>query len=108
MSFKPSSPEESVPTKYLYPHTNRINLLLHTYVTSILLKSKLYSMLSLFPLKKVSEYDQEYHNRKLQINLWYREEEPHNIHKTPGRQQKQSNQLSLSHQDNCKLVLDTK
>ena len=29
------------------------------------------------------------HNRKLQINLWHREEEPHNNYKKPGRQTKQ-------------------
>ena len=26
-----------------------------------------------------------YHNHKLQINLWHREEEPHNNHETQGR-----------------------
>ena len=41
----------------------------------------------------------KYHNHKLQKNPWYREEEPHNNHETPGRQTKQSNQLSLPHQD---------
>ena len=35
------------------------------------------------------------HNNKLQTNPWHREEEPHNNHETPGRQTKQSNQLSL-------------
>ena len=44
----------------------------------------------------------KYHNHKLQINPWHREEEPHNNHETPGRQTKQSNQLSLLHQDDCK------
>ena len=29
-----------------------------------------------------------YHNHKLQTNPWYREEEPHNNHETPGRQSK--------------------
>ena len=37
----------------------------------------------------------KYHNHKLQTNPWYCEEEPHNNHETPGRQTKQSNQLSL-------------
>ena len=37
-----------------------------------------------------SEYDQE-----IQTNPWHHQEEPHNNHKTPGRQTKQSNQLSL-------------
>ena len=37
----------------------------------------------------------KYHiNHKLQTNPWHREGEPHNNHETPGRQTKQSNQLS--------------
>ena len=44
----------------------------------------------------------KYHNHKLQTNPWHREEEPHKNHETPGRQTKQSNQLSLPHQDDCK------
>ena len=39
----------------------------------------------------------KYHNHKLQTTPWHREEEPLNHHKTPGRQIKQSNQLSLPH-----------
>ena len=50
----------------------------------------------------------EYHNHKLQTNLWHREEAPHNNHETPGRQTKQSNQLSLPHQDDCKARMDIK
>ena len=38
----------------------------------------------------------------------HREEEPHNNHETPERQIKQSSQLSLSHQDDCKTRMDTK
>ena len=37
----------------------------------------------------------KYHNYKRQRNPWLREEEPLNNHETPGRQLKQSNQLSL-------------
>ena len=44
----------------------------------------------------------KYHNRKLQTNPRHHEEEPHNNPETPVRQTKQSNQLSLSHQDDCK------
>ena len=44
----------------------------------------------------------KYHNHKLQINPWHREEEPHNQHETPGRQTKQNNLLSLPNQDDCK------
>ena len=40
----------------------------------------------------------KYHNHKPQTTLWLREEEPLNHHGTPGRQIKQSNQLSLPHQ----------
>ena len=50
----------------------------------------------------------KYHNHKLQKNPWYREKEPHNNHETPGRQNKQSNQLSLPHQDDCKTRMDIK
>ena len=38
----------------------------------------------------------------MQTNPWHREEEPHNNHETPGRQTKQSIQLFLPHQDDCK------
>ena len=37
----------------------------------------------------------KYHNHKPQTTLWHRDEEPLNHHETPGRQIKQSNQLSL-------------
>ena len=50
----------------------------------------------------------KYHNHKPQTTLWHREEEPLNHHKTPGRQIKQSNQLSLPHQDDCNTRTDTK
>ena len=49
-----------------------------------------------------------YHNHKLQTNPWHREEEPHSNHETPGRQTKQSNQLSLPHQNDCKTRSDIK
>ena len=45
----------------------------------------------------------KYNNHKLHTNPWHREEEPHNNHETPGKQTKQSNQLSLPHQDDAKL-----
>ena len=50
----------------------------------------------------------KYHKYKLQATPWYREEEPHINHGTPGRQTKQSNQLSLPHRDDCKATMDTK
>ena len=50
----------------------------------------------------------KYHNHKPKTNPWHREEEPHNHHETPGRQTKQSNQLSLPHQDDCKTRMDIK
>ena len=37
----------------------------------------------------------KYHNHKLQTTPWHHEEERLNHHETPGRQIKQSNQLSL-------------
>ena len=48
----------------------------------------------------------KYHNHKLQTTRWHREEEPLNHHETPGRQIKQSNQLSLPHQDDCNTKMD--
>ena len=48
----------------------------------------------------------KYHNHKLQTTPWHREEEPLNNHETPGRQIKQSNQLSLPHQDDCNTKTD--
>ena len=50
----------------------------------------------------------KYHNHKLQTTPWYREEEPLIHHETPGRQIKQSNQLSLPHQDDCNTRMDIK
>ena len=44
----------------------------------------------------------KYHYHKLQTNLWHRKEEPHNNHRTSGRQTKQCNQLFFPHQDDCK------
>ena len=49
--------------------------------------------------KILSEYDQE---------IPQSQEEPHNNHETPGRQTKQSNQLSLPRQDDCKTRRDIK
>ena len=49
----------------------------------------------------------KYHNHKPQTTLWHREEEPLNHHETSGSQIKQSNQLSLPHQDDCKTRTDT-
>ena len=50
----------------------------------------------------------KYHNQKTQTTPWHREEEPLNPHETPGRQIKQSNQLSLPHQDDCNTRMDIK
>ena len=57
---------------------------------------------------KIVSMIRNYHNHKLQTNPWHREEEPHNNHKTPGRQTKQSNQLSLPQQADCKTRMDIK
>ena len=48
----------------------------------------------------------KYHYHILQTNPWHREEELDNNHETPGRQTKQSNQLSLPHQDDCNTSRD--
>ena len=58
--------------------------------------------------KIVSEYDQEITQSQTADNPWHREEEPRNNHETPGRKTKQSNQLSLPHQDDCKTRRDIK
>ena len=50
----------------------------------------------------------KYHNNKLQTAPWHREGEPLNHHETPGRQIKQSNQLSSLHQDDCSTKMDIK
>ena len=48
----------------------------------------------------------KYHNHTSQTTLWHRKEEPLNHHETPGRQIKQSNQLSLPHQDGYNIRTD--
>ena len=60
--------------------------------------------------KKVSEYDLEIPQSQTADNPVAPggEEEPPNHHETPGRQTKQSNQLSLFHQDDCKTRRDIK
>ena len=50
----------------------------------------------------------KYQNHKSQKNPWHREEEPHNHYETPGRQTKQSNQLSLTRQGGGKTKMGTK
>ena len=51
--------------------------------------------------KLVSDYDQEIPQLQMQTTPWHREEKPLNHHEAPGRQIKQSNKLSLPHQDDC-------
>ena len=58
--------------------------------------------------KIVSEYDQEIPQSQTTDTPWHREEEPLNHHETPGRQIKQSNQLSLPHQDDCDTRINIK
>ena len=57
---------------------------------------------------KIVSMIRKYHNHKPQTNPWHRNEESHNHHETPGGQTKQSNQLSLPHQDDCKTRMDIK
>ena len=47
----------------------------------------------------------KYHNHKLQTNPWYRKEEPHNNHWTPGRQTKRNNYLPIPRRDDCKTSI---
>ena len=49
----------------------------------------------------------KYHNHKARTTPWHREEEPLNHHETPGRQIKQSNQLSLPHQGDCNTRMES-
>ena len=58
--------------------------------------------------KIVSEYDQELPQSQTLEKPMAREEEPPINHQTPGRQTKQSYQLSLPHQDDCKTRIDIK
>ena len=51
----------------------------------------------LWKITKIVSMIRKYHNHKPQTTPWHREEEPLNHHETPGRQIKQSNQLSLPH-----------
>ena len=51
----------------------------------------------------------KYHNHKPDNPPpWHREEEPLNHHEKLGRKTEQSNQLSLTHQDDCNTGMDTK
>ena len=61
-----------------------------------------------FDSKIVSEYDQEIQQYKPQTSPWHRKEETLNHHETPGRQIKQSKQLSLPHQNDCNTWMDIK
>ena len=56
----------------------------------------------------VSEYDLEKPQSQTADNPVAPREEPLNHHDTPGRQIKQSNQLSLPHQDDCNTRMDIK
>ena len=60
------------------------------------------------PSKIVSKYDQEIPQSQTADNPWHSEEEPLNHYETPGRQTKQSNQLSYPHQDDCNSRMDIK
>ena len=63
-------------------------------------------MVSTYTISKiVSENDQEIPQSQTADNP---EEEPLTHHETPGRQIKQSNQLSLPHQDDCNTRMDIK
>ena len=63
---------------------------------------------SMFAEKIVNEYDQEIPQSQTADKLVASWGEAHNNHETPGRQTKQSNQLSLPHRDDYKTRMDTK
>ena len=65
-------------------------------------------LISCSTIKNSSDYDQEIPQSQPHTNPWHREEEPHNHHETPGSQTKQSYQLSIPHQDDCKTRMDIK
>ena len=67
-------------------------------------KDALLCLFALILTKIEGEYDQEI--PQLQTTPWHREEELLNHHETPGRQIKQSNQLSLPHQDDFNTRTD--
>ena len=50
----------------------------------------------------------KYHNHKPQTTPRHPEEEPLYHHETPGRQIKQSSQLSVPHQYDCNTRMDIK
>ena len=64
--------------------------------------------LGLLCLPKIVSMIRKYHNHKPQTKPRHRKEEAHNHHETPGRQTKQSNQLSHPHQDDCKTRMGIK
>ena len=53
-----------------------------------------YGNLSVTPREIVSEYDQVKPQSQTAANPWHREKVSHNTQETPGKQTKQSNQLS--------------
>ena len=59
-------------------------------------------------VKLVSEYDQEIPHSQTADKPMATRRRATNNHETPGRQTKQSNQLSLPHQDDCKTRRDIK
>ena len=59
-------------------------------------------------LKIVSEYDQEIPQSQTTDNPVAPRGRAAQPYETPGRQIKQSNQLSLSHQDDCNTRMDIK
>ena len=68
---------------------------------------KLLQLIKQFMFKK-SEYDHEIPQSQTADNHVAPKEEPLNHHETPRRQIKQSNQLSLPHQDDCNTRMDIK
>ena len=91
---------------WLVSHKNRFLALF--YYNNDIVKLIRYSIRLFADNTKIVSMIKKYHNHKLQTNPLHREEEPRNNQETPGRQTKQSNQLSLPHQDDCKTRMDIK
>ena len=71
-------------------------------------RNKGYQLKTRMRSEKIVSMIRKYHNHKPQTTPWHLEEEPLNHNETPGRQIKQSNQLSLPHQDDCNTRMDVK
>ena len=97
-----------VELKNLSSLTNAFTRVKHGFVTVIKNGAFYIRLYSYIKFSKIVSKIRKYHNHKPQTTPWHREEEPINHHETPGRQIKQSNHLSLPHQDDCNTRMEIK